>query len=433
MMKKFAFADTSIFLHFHPLDQIDLVEILQCDAVELVIPPVVTEELEQQGWDHPSLSIRKRAQYCLRKIRSWLQTSDGLIRPGVEVTFCQGPKDETIRDHNLTRSADDLVIANVLEYKRVHGRESVVLLTHDVRRQLKAHRYDLESVSLPAEAMLPQVSEAARVEAGEPRRERARFDVRAPRLELRFANGSRMLDVRPRDEDLLTEELILARLDELRVWCEEPLRFRQIKAMPGVGDREAASMLTNALLIPEEEYERYERQLETFLEACGSWLRRRAQMMDSMRRTVKLDFELVNSGNLAAEGIVLTLILPKKLHWLEVLGEGQLPEPPEPPAPPRTHMEIVRESLSDLYRATLPPWSAGLETYELPVDDTWMIEGQELRGLVDECLDQRAVELNPVYALFVDADEIANFAISYVINQKNVSEPVDGKLLVRVP
>jgi hypothetical protein len=433
MMKKFVFADTSIFLHFQPLDQIDLVEILQCDAVELVIPPAVTEELEQQGWDHPSLSIRKRAQYCLRKIRSWLQTSDGLIRPGVEVTFCQGPKEETLREHHLlTRSPDDLIIANVLEYRRVHGREAVVLLTHDVRRQLKAHRHDLESISLPAQTMLPQVQDTARVEVTEPRREHTRYEGRAPRVELRFANGSRMLDVRLREEDLLTDEMIVARLDELRVWCEEPMRFRQIKAMPGVGDREAVSMLTNALLIPEEEYERFDHQLETFLGACEDWLRKRAEMMDSMRRTVRLDFELVNSGNATAEGIVVTLVLPKKLRWLEVLGDGRLPEPPKPPEPPRTHMEIVRESLSELYRSTLPPWSAGLETVEVPLDDTWMVEGQELRGLIDECLDQRAVELQPVYAVFLDPEEMSNFAISYVINQRNAPEPVDGKLLVRI-
>jgi hypothetical protein len=432
-MKKFVFPDTSIFLHFHALDQIDLVELLQCDAVELVIAPAVIEELEQQGWDHPRLDVRKRAQYYLRKIRSWIQTGNGLIRPGVELTLCQGPREETFREHHLlTRSRDDLVIANLLEYSQVHGREAVLLLTHDVRRQLKAHRHDLKSITLPADAMLSQPQVAPRDEDADLRRQVARFESRAPQVELRFANGSRMLDVRLQEEDLLTDAMITARLDELRVWCEEPLRFRQSRAMTGIDGREAASMLLNALLVPEEEFERYRHELDAFLQACEAWLRRRAEMMASIRRMVRLDFELVNSGSAVAEGVVLSLILPKKLRWSETLGDDDLPAEPKPPLPPRTHLEIVSQSLEELYRATLRPWAAGLEPVDLSVGDSWLIEGQELRGLVDECLQQRAVKLQPIYAMFLDPEETSNCAISYVINQKNALEPVDGRLLVRL-
>jgi hypothetical protein len=432
-MRKFVFPDTSIFLYFQPLEQIDLVDVLQCEAVELVIAPAVIEELERQGWDHPQLSLRKRAEYSLRKIRSWMQTSYGLIRPGVELTLCQGPKPETLREHHLdTRSRDDLLIANVLEYSRVHGEEAVLLLTHDVRRRLKAHRHHLQSVSLPADTMLPQAPVAPRDEEVEQRREVARFPIRAPQVELRFGNGSRMLDVSRREEEPLTAEMITTRLDELAVWYQEPLSFRESKVVPGTSDREATSMLVNAMLIPVTEFERYSRELGAFLAACEEWLKRRAEQMEFINRTARLDFELVNSGNAVAEGLVLTLTLPKRLRWLETLGDNKVPLAPQPPIPPRTHMEIVRESVSDLYRATVPPWSAGLEPAEIPVADSWLIEGQELRGLVDECLNHRAVRLPSVYATFADPEEISNFAISYVISERNSPEPVDGKLLVRV-
>ena len=432
-MKKFVFPDTSIFLHFRPLDQIDLVGMLQCDAVELVIAPAVIEELERQGWDHPQLSMRKRAEYSLRKIRSWMQTSYGLIHPDVELTLCPGPKPVTLGEHHLdTRSRDDLLIANVLEYSQVHGHEGVLLLTHDMRRKLKAHRHHLQSTSLPAEVMLPQVQVASRGEDTELRRETARYQSRAPQVELRFGNGSRMLDVRPREEDALTAEMVAARLDELRVWCQEPLRFRESEAVAGIDDRGAVSMLANAMLIPEKEFERYSRESEAFLEACKEWLQCRAGVMDRIRRTVRLDFELVNSGTAVAEGLVITLTLPRRLRWLETLDDDEMPSEPEPPRPPRTHMEVVRDSISELYRATVPPWSAGLEPAEVPAADSWLLEGQELRGLIDECLHHRVVELPPVYAIFGDAEEISNFAISYVINERNTPEPVDGKLLVRV-
>ena len=87
-MKKFLFPDTTIFLYFQSLDQFDLAEVIECDAVELVIAPAVIEDLERQGWDHPRLSTRKRSENSLRTIRTWTEMNDGLVRQGVEVTLC---------------------------------------------------------------------------------------------------------------------------------------------------------------------------------------------------------------------------------------------------------------------------------------------------------------------------------------------------------
>jgi hypothetical protein len=431
-MKKFAFPDTSVFLYFHPLDQIDLAKMLECDHVEVVISPAVIEELEKQGWDHPQIGIRKRSQYSLRKIRSWMQTSHGLIRPNVELTLCQAPGPEIFHDHHLDpKSRDDLAIANVIQYSEIHGSDQVLLLTNDVRRQLKAHRHNLQTVRLPAEAMLPQAQVAAPAAAVEPRRAPEPAQART-KLELRFANGSRMLDVTASEEDLLTSEMIDTQLDELRVWSQEPLRFRESKAVAGIDDREAASMLINALLIPDQEYDRYSRELEEFLSACELWLRKRVEAKERLRRMVRLDFELVNLGNTTAEGLVVTLMLPKKLTWSESLGKGEMPSEPRPPKPPRTQTEIVHESIMELYSEAVPSWTAGLEASEAAQQDDWLIEGQDLRGLVDECLHHRTVSLPPVYAVFADPADISNFAIAYVINQRNDPMPVDGRLLVRV-
>jgi hypothetical protein len=432
-MKKFVFPDTSIFLYFHSLDQIDLAQVLQSDSIEVVIAPTVLEELERQGWDHPQLGIRKRAQYSLRKARVWLQMTQGLIRPGVEVTLSEAPKAATFKEYNLDiRNRDDLLIAIVLEYSQSHGEGNVLLLTHDVRRQLKAHRYHLQSMDLPAEAMFPHAQPELWEEGAELRPEPTQQPSYAPLIDLRFDNGSRMLDVHSKEEEPLTAEVIAARLDELRVWCQEPLRFRESRAKGGLDEREAASMLANALLIPEQEFARYRHELDAFLQSCDEWLHRRAEMMDSLRRTVRLDFELVNLGSAAAEGLVLILALPRKLRWLETLGNDGMPQEPRMPTLPRTHMELVRDSISELARATVPPLSAGFEQGEVLGSDGWLMEGQELRGLVDLCPQHGSVKLPAAYAMFVDPEAMSTFAISYVINERNSPEPVDGRLLVRV-
>jgi hypothetical protein len=429
-MKRFVFPDTTIFLYFQSLDQFDLAEALECDAVELVIAPAVIEDLERQGWDHPRLSTRKRAENSLRTIRTWTEMKDGLVRPGVEVTLCYSPRQSTFQEYRLdAQNRDDLIIASVLEYSQIHGKDLVLLLTDDVRRRLKAHRLDLQSTSLPAGNRLPPAEGAPLGEATGSRWDPTRQQRRGPKVELRFANGSHMLEVKPKEEVLGSTDMVAAQLAELKDQCQEPLRLREGRAVPGIDDREVASMLTNAILYPEEEFERYRQEMQVFLSASEEWLRRRSETLSPTRLTVQLDLGLVNSGTAAAEGVVLTLSLPKRLRWLETLDDDEMPRPPKPP---RTHMELMTEAISEMYDATLRPWSAGFEPVEVSVADSWLVEDRDLRGLVDVCLQHRSVQLPPVHAVFADVEAVSTFAISYVINERNTPEPIDGKLLVRV-
>lgn len=429
-MKKLVFPDTTIFLYFQSLDQFDLAEVLESEAVELVIAPAVIEDLERQGWDHPRLSTRKRSENSLRTIRTWTEMNDGLVRPGVEVTLCYSPRQTTFEEYRLDpHNRDDVIIASVLEYSQIHGAEAVLLLTDDVRRRLKAHRLNLQSISLPPGTRLPPADGAIHEEASGARWEPARQTRREPQVELRFANGSHMLEVRPREELPSSTDMIAAQLAELQDQCQEPLRLREGKALPGLDDREVASMLTNALLYSQEEFERYRQDVQVFLASCEEWLRRRSQASSPARRTLKLDFGLINTGASAAEGVVLTLSLPNRLRWLEALGHGDMPVPPKPP---RTHMELMNEAVSDLYQKTVLPWSTGFDPVDMSMAESWLVEGRVLRGLVDVCLQHDSVRLPPAYAAFIDDPAVSTFAISYVINERNTPEPIDGKLLVRV-
>jgi hypothetical protein len=429
-MKKFVFPDTTIFLYFQSLDQFDLAEVLECDAVELVIAPAVIEDLERQGWDHPRLSTRKRSENSLRTIRTWTEMNDGLVRPGVEVTLCYSPRQATFQEYRLdAHNRDDVIIASVLEYSQIHGADGVLLLTDDVRRRLKAHRLNLQSISLPPGTRLPPAEGTTRDGTPGSRWDPSRQQRRVPQVELRFDNGSHMLEVRPKDDVLGSADMVAAQLAELKDQFQEPLRLRESRTMPGLDDREVASMLTNAILYPQEEFDRYKQEVQVFLRTCDEWLRRRSDAMSPTRRTVGLEFGLVNSGDAAAEGVVITLSLPKRLRWLEGFSDEEMPQPPRPP---RTHMEMMNEAISELYTTTVSPWSAGFESIEISKADSWLVEGRELRGLVDVCLQHRSVQLPPAYAAFIDAEAVSTFAISYVINERNTPEPIDGKLLVRV-
>ena len=75
------FPDTNLFLHYRPLSEIDWCSLLQSNAVEIEIAPVVTRELEEQKTLNPSRKLRDRAATALTLLHKYLakpQVRDGV-------------------------------------------------------------------------------------------------------------------------------------------------------------------------------------------------------------------------------------------------------------------------------------------------------------------------------------------------------------------
>ena len=69
------FPDTNLFLHYRPLSEIDWCSLLQSNAVEIEIAPVVTRELEEQKTLNPSRKLRDRAATALTLLHKYQERS----------------------------------------------------------------------------------------------------------------------------------------------------------------------------------------------------------------------------------------------------------------------------------------------------------------------------------------------------------------------
>src|ERR1035441_5773280 len=79
------FPDTNLFLHYRPLNEIDWCSMLQSNAVEIEIAPVVTRELEEQKALNSSRKLRDRAATALRLLHKHLTNPE--VRDGVTLRF----------------------------------------------------------------------------------------------------------------------------------------------------------------------------------------------------------------------------------------------------------------------------------------------------------------------------------------------------------
>jgi hypothetical protein len=437
-MKRIVFPDTNIFLHFESLDQIDLTNILECDEVELVLAPVVIEELDQQKWDHPRQGIRKRAESSLKRIRSWIAAEGSPIRSQMFARLGDNPLGETLEKNRLDpRSRDDRLIASALECKDTHGRDVVFVLTNDFGPGRKAESLDLQTIELSDDHKLPPVQDSDQKEIIKLRKELARYQSRAPNLELRFVNESDTIEVRLGQQLRISDEATKAKLDKLKLLRDQVLAGHREAEEQTSRNGLAALALSMGGGIPAEEIERYKEEFEAFLEASEQYFPHWTEVENRRRRTVELNLKLLNSGHGIAEGIILILTLPDKLQWYKKSYRNLLPEEPTPPNPPRTRMEMLGAAMDSTF-VEPPFWaledalaSASRQALEdRPVKQG--IQGQELRWDIKECLHNRQIDLEPVYASFSDPGTISNFQIEYQIHERNTPDIITGKLLVRV-
>ncbi|MBP7476722.1 MAG: hypothetical protein KA810_15845, partial [Pyrinomonadaceae bacterium] len=74
------FVDTMIFLHYRPLDELDLKTLTGGDEVSIVITNVLLHELDKHKSSHPIRKIRDRALRVLQDFEKGLDANESSER-----------------------------------------------------------------------------------------------------------------------------------------------------------------------------------------------------------------------------------------------------------------------------------------------------------------------------------------------------------------
>lgn len=448
-MKKVVFPDTNVFLHFRPLDEVDLPALLDCTEVELVITPVVLEELDEHKWAHSLPKIRKRADSSLKRIEAWVE--DGTpIRSGVTVTLhASEPKDETLEAHRLNwRSQDDRLFATILEYQEEQRDEDILLLAGDSGARLRIRNFGIATAQLPDDVKLPSAQDALQKINQELRQELATLRNRMPLLELRFAGEldgqtvelERQLTSAPSEMSDLFHEMVGEVKRKAALYLGDETPSEHLGPLDPLADirkqvgKQISAMANQSFVTPsQEEIERYRREVAAFPEKFDRYLRRHLSIANEHRRTIRIALELENSGGAPAEDVLLILTVPEKLQWRWEPEDSDFPDPPEPPRTPRT----LAQTLAGDFNALSVPARFRDMPYMYMHDDLDLLSpiisesGLRLKWEIGSCRHHQAMTLDPLFVMFRDPEDISNFGIQYEVHEKNTPERVTGRLLVK--
>jgi predicted ribonuclease YlaK len=184
------YLDTNIFLHFRSFEEIGWAEIVNSTELQILIAPTVISELDKHKSNSNS-KISKRAKSALKKIESTLDSEQiGELRV---VVISTEPKADTFQDNNLEKDvADDRILASILENQE---KEESILITNDTGPLIKARRLGILAKKIPQEYELKLENDPIQKENEKLRKELSAFKNLIPKLDLKFTNNLRYLDL----------------------------------------------------------------------------------------------------------------------------------------------------------------------------------------------------------------------------------------------
>jgi len=447
-MKKFVFPDSSVFLHFSPLDEIDLLRFLETAEVEVLLTLVVTEELIHHQREHPVPGQRRRAKETLKRLEDWFEGQHA-IGPGVTASFIgKQPGNETMERYRLNwQHQDDVLLGTLLEYKQARPDKAVILLAGDRDLALRARSLQIEVVEPPDDHILVETEYALKDERQTLRQGLADFRYHLPHLSLSFAGGKdkTAVAIAPKLNALTAtmQDQLVAVADQMRREAAQHQADDEIEA--SLDDANAIATLVARALpagrsfpgrMAEEEAERYRREIEAYPEKFERYLHRCLEIINLHRRSIRLNLEMKNAGGASAEDVVLMLTLPEQLEWHWQPRDGDMPAPPAPPITPEWEGQAVDRSFHIGRVSSVPSDLLGRDDIfgGASAGASPMIseEGTLLQWELGTYRHHQSRLLAPLYGRFRNADDILNFVIAWEIREKNRSFSVRGQLLVTV-
>lgn len=421
------FLDTNIYLHFNWVAEIAWQELAGKPSVILIVPPIVLSELEKHRRTHRSKQIRERARLVIQRLNQ-LFNSDKFVRQGVNINFLSSEPKE-FEKHDLDRSwADDRLLASILHYNEQHTDMPTFLVTDDFPIVPKATVRGIALLKMPEEYRLPIQPDPEEAKIKELQKRLNELQSLSPRLTLQFENGLNYCSfqrppVAPAEPSWEDFERIKEKYPHL--W-QAPLEVGLINAFHQL----------SVGRFSEYEIEQYNGKLDQFYLRSQEYLEGSYKIDELKSRSLTLDVEVANAGNLPAEDIRVLVKFPTSLDLCDLDRFSY----PKKPTPPRKPQPGERLNISDLVARPYPsPFNAA--------DLSRALERQRVRwlGLSQENDFKVATfevqKLNhpysercphPIIVVFDNRDAMNSFTIEFEISAANVPGKKTGQLHVIV-
>jgi hypothetical protein len=425
MYEKFAFVDTSIFLHYRPFDELDWLSLLGAKSVTLVTAPITVTELDQKK-DDSKTKLRERAASVLKKLEMlWSAGGDSEVRPGVKIRLLHAePAIDYTARHLDYRSQDDRLLASVLEFRDSHPGATVAIVTGDFGLRVKGRAHDLEVASLPEELKLSDEPDPDEKRIKELEREIRELKHAMPKLHVAFRDGGNLLEVTLRPPLMFSDEEIRAEKKLIRLKHKKIGPEPETPGVPGVQE-----MFARLFPPSKEAVDRYNDDLDKFYANYDRWLSSKGYRENLLRRTVRLELILENVGTAPANDIHIFLHFPDGFELQNSLNLGTRASEPAPPARPTGG--IASESWPAVFPGFTELGSTSIRDIRprnISRPQIKRTSSYDVTITAEELKHQLFQPLDPLYGVFDSFEQAWSFGFDYEIVAANVPKPVPGHL-----
>lgn len=413
--KVFLFIDTSFYLHYKQISDIDWPALTAVDEVEICVPPVVSSELDKRKYAGND-RLKRRAERILREFSELLE-SPKPIRDRVTIGFLGvEPTEDIWTTHQLDKSSqDDRLIASALSFLAQNPGSDVRIVTPDFSLRVKAKQHRLAVVPIADDLKLPEEPDPKEKEL---QRVRAELDAqknRLPQLKLAFADGENHCAFSlPPAIDRAEEKI--ARMAEVR--REHPLMPVPSSVRNPFIEAVAAASISESFRA--REARAHNDRVRDFHDKSAKHIDACLDIEERRTKTVAIRLAVENNGKGVADDLDIFLLISDD-KAVSVFDDKSKPIPPEAP-----ELNFLPALSRIAVRAPLQPRNERPALVVEKTDGGWIATFYVAR------LKQSLTAQLPVF--YVELPDRADCAIQleYTINCEQLKDDAKGVLHLQV-
>jgi len=412
------FLDTNIFIHFKYFVDINWLMVSDDKKCNIVIAPVVIEELDKYKVGNDDRS--KRARKVLQKIEEFAENQKTEIQNNVELKILiKKPNRSIFKANDLDpRDQDSQLIASIIQYQLQNKDEEIFLCTYDIGPRLRAKQLGIGILKLSDEYLLPIKESKGEKQLKTLIKENILLKSRIPKPVLVFENEKDFIKIKIDQKETNKSTFIQEKMEEIMEKFPHTIFDENRKVF------NPFAPLASLSLISKEQIDQYNSQLDIFYSNYRGYLSTLYDFDIRDRLSVTIQLFLTNEGNTPAEEVDVYCYFP---DGFDIIDEDDKENPPDEPNPPRTPTTLLesfsninlRPLMSDLVHPTMPkldrPTIKKTNSYEVHFSRKYVKHNT-------------LYPLDTLIAIYSDYKNFNNFSIDYIIAAGNVPEPLRGKL-----
>ena len=348
------FLDTNSLLHYPPIKQVEWRSVCDSNNVTLVICIQVIHELDEKKGDS---RLSERAERAIREIRT-ISTCGGGVRDGVTIeVFTHEPRDADFSGTLSPDSKDDRIVHLVKEYVEQTGDDAIAVYTEDYGMLLRCEAHGIMIVEPDRDTRqeTPKSDLERKYKTAVTELEQLRN--RLPEISVTILSDP---DQGARGPVRIALQRSIALLDPDKEMQHQRATL-QIHATPAPDAlagpfKGLRSDPFKSLGIPQSEYDRYERELERYLDEYRVYISETNTFQEQCARLLCFHVYIGNSGRSPAEAVEAVLSFPPCLQALgcgnKVIGE--MAREPREPAPPQEPKPAIAASIGAVNLSPFP-------------------------------------------------------------------------------